>query len=62
MECYLAHEDLAVALLAQGLSVEETIQIMQKQMKTSEAICALIRIGIPLQETAWAEYVQEPQL
>lgn len=60
MEHFLKHEDLAVKLLAQ-YSVEETIKIMQQQMKTSEAVCALIRIGIPLQETSWAEHIPEPQ-
>lgn len=60
MNCYLEHEDLAVALL-QAYNVEETISIMQQRMKTSEAVCALIRIGIPLQETAWAQHIPEPQ-
>lgn len=60
MDCYLEHEDLAVALL-QTYNVEETIAIMEQRMKTSEAVCALVRIGIPLQETAWSGYIQGPQ-
>lgn len=60
MDIYLKHEDRAMMLLDEGYTLEETLQALRKEMKTTEAVCALARLGFPMQETAYADYIQEP--